>query len=370
MNLEELAGRIDYSFLNPYAPLREYEDFLERAREFPFRGVCLPPSLMSLARAFLPQGRLVTVIGFPFGYQDLAVKLKEAEKALSSGAVELDFVPNLIYIKSSHFNALEEELKELRKFTQGFVLKVILETPQLFVDEIKEAMAVLINTGTDFVKTSTGFSGKATSLEEVRLLRQLSQGRIKIKASGGIKTLKEALSFISAGADVLGTSSGYEILKEFEMSPKEVEDSEVIIYADGCSLGNPGPGGYAALIKTKGEELITSGGEPETTNNRMELMAVIKALSSLKKRSKIIVYADSEYVIKGATEWLPIWKKKGFKTSEGKPVKNQDLWSELDKWLVYHDVEFVKVTAHSGHPENERVDRIAKAEAKKWKKNF
>ncbi len=216
MTLKELAERIDYTFLNPYASLKEYEAFLKRAKEFPFRGICLPPALLSWAKSLEPDLRYITVIGFPFGYQKLFIKLKEVELALSSGAKELDFVPNIIHIKSGEFKSFEEELKQLRTLTSGTIIKVILETPKLTKEEIKRALSILINSGIDFVKTSTGFSGKTTSLEEVELLKELSQGKIKIKASGGIRTLKEALSFLSKGADIIGTSSGYEILKEFE----------------------------------------------------------------------------------------------------------------------------------------------------------
>ncbi|MEZ0343765.1 MAG: ribonuclease HI [Caldimicrobium sp.] len=369
MTLKELAAKIDYTFLNPYASLKEYEVFLKRAKEFPFRGICLPPALLSFAKSVEPNLRYITVIAFPFGYQELSIKLKEIERALSSGAEELDYVPNIIHIKSGQFKALEEELKQLRDLTSGTIIKVILETPKLSKEEIKKVLPILIDTGIDFVKTSTGFSGKATSLEEVELLKKLSQGKIKIKASGGIKTLKEALSFFSKGADVIGTSSGYEILKEFEESLKEA-NTTLIVYVDGCSLGNPGPGGYAAIIKRGEDEIILSGGEAYTTNNRMELTAVLKALSSFKEPQRFIIYCDSEYVIKGATEWLFCWKLKGFKTSEGKPVKNQDLWMELERWLSFHRVKFEKVPAHSGHPENERADKIAKKEAEKWKRSI
>lgn len=141
------------------------------------------------------------------------------------------------------------------------------------------------------------------------------------------------------------------------------------IYVDGCSLGNPGPGGYGIIIKEGNSEIILSGGEPYTTNNRMELLAVIKALAYFKEPKRIRIYSDSEYVIKGATEWLPIWVKRGFKSADGKAIKNEDLWRELVHWLKIHQVIFSKVLAHSGHPENERVDRIAKREAKKWRKN-
>jgi len=146
--------------------------------------------------------------------------------------------------------------------------------------------------------------------------------------------------------------------------PEEVE-----VYVDGCSLGNPGPGGWAVLIKTKSGEKILSGGEPFATNNQMELKAVISALSYFKQPKKIRIYTDSEYVIKGITEWLPLWKKRNYLTSEGKPVKNRELWEILDKLVNFHKVEWKKVLAHSGNPYNEKVDRVAKESAKRWEKN-
>lgn len=146
------------------------------------------------------------------------------------------------------------------------------------------------------------------------------------------------------------------------------QEKEIEIYTDGCSLGNPGPGGYAALIKDGNREIILTGGEPYTTNNRMELLSVIKALAFFKEPQRIKLFTDSEYVLKGATLWLPNWIKRGFKNSQGESVKNKDLWLQLLELLNYHRVEFVKVVAHSGHTENERVDKLAKEEAKKWKK--
>ncbi len=149
-----------------------------------------------------------------------------------------------------------------------------------------------------------------------------------------------------------------------------VKNSETIeIYVDGCSLGNPGPGGWAVLIKTKEGEKIITGSEPFATNNQMELKAVISSLSYFKEPKKIKIYTDSEYVIKGITQWLPKWKKRNYLTSEGKPVKNKELWETLENLVKFHQVEWEKVPAHSGHPYNERVDKIAKKSARKWKKD-
>ncbi len=141
-------------------------------------------------------------------------------------------------------------------------------------------------------------------------------------------------------------------------------------YIDGACLGNPGPGGYAVIIKEADKETVLVGGEPETTNNRMELKALICALSYFKEPKRVKVYTDSEYLLKGTTEWLPKWKAQGFKTSEGKPVKNRDLWEEIDRLISIHKVTFEKVKAHSGVMLNERADRLAKEQAKKWQKKL
>ncbi len=148
------------------------------------------------------------------------------------------------------------------------------------------------------------------------------------------------------------------------------KENFIEIYVDGCCLGNPGPGGWACIIKKNNEEIILTDGEPFTTNNQMELKAVISALSYFKEPRKIKIYTDSEYVLKGITQWLALWKKRGFKTSQGTPVKNKELWETLEKLTNFHQVEFIKVSAHSGNFYNEKADRIAKKSAKKWKKKF
>ncbi|AIH03830.1 ribonuclease HI [Thermodesulfobacterium commune] len=142
------------------------------------------------------------------------------------------------------------------------------------------------------------------------------------------------------------------------------------VYVDGACLGNPGPGGWAVLILDDGREHLITGGEEVTTNNRMELEAVLQALSFFKEPTEIIIFCDSEYVIKGATEWLSNWKKRGYRTADGKPIKNRDLWEKLDELLQFHKVFFQKVAAHSGDPLNEKVDQIAKESAQRWKKDI
>ena len=139
-----------------------------------------------------------------------------------------------------------------------------------------------------------------------------------------------------------------------------MSDNELIqIYTDGACRGNPGPGGWGALLKIGSKEKQLYGGESLTTNNRMELRAVIEALSALKRPCNVSVTSDSTYVLKGINEWLPNWKKRGWLTSGKKPVKNEDLWKSLDSLKSVHNIEWHWVKGHSGHLENELVDQLA-----------
>src|SRR6056297_2741569 len=140
---------------------------------------------------------------------------------------------------------------------------------------------------------------------------------------------------------------------------------EIVIYTDGACYKNPGPGGYAAIILDEDKEIEITGYEPDTTNNRMELRAVIEALQVVKKNKKIILYSDSNYVVKGINEWMKSWKKRGWRTASNKPVKNLDLWKKLDKLFDKKNVKLKKVAAHSGNEFNEKVDKLAKEEIEK-----
>ena len=133
----------------------------------------------------------------------------------------------------------------------------------------------------------------------------------------------------------------------------------VEIYTDGACRGNPGPGGWGALLMAKGKTKELWGGELETTNNRMELLAAIEALKALRKPSKVILYTDSQYMLQGITEWMPNWKKRGWKTAAKKPVKNGDLWKMLDELVVQHDITWQWVRGHTGVAGNERADLLA-----------
>ncbi|MCA1909124.1 MAG: ribonuclease HI [Magnetospirillum sp.] len=134
----------------------------------------------------------------------------------------------------------------------------------------------------------------------------------------------------------------------------------VEIFTDGACSGNPGPGGWGAILRFKGVEKELCGGEADTTNNRMEMMAAIIALETLTRPCAVTLYTDSQYVMKGMTEWLRGWKARGWKTADKKPVKNDDLWKRLDLACARHQIDWQWVKGHAGHPENERADQLAR----------
>jgi len=138
------------------------------------------------------------------------------------------------------------------------------------------------------------------------------------------------------------------------MSPQTVD-----IFTDGACRGNPGPGGWGVLLRLGAQEKELWGGETQTTNNRMELTAAIRALAALKRPVQARIHTDSQYVLNGINSWIHAWKKNGWRTSNRKPVKNADLWQELDRLASAHQLEWIWVKGHAGHPENERADALA-----------
>ena len=150
------------------------------------------------------------------------------------------------------------------------------------------------------------------------------------------------------------------------------ETPEVQLFTDGACSGNPGPGGWAFILRhpATGKELESSGGERETTNNRMEMTAVIRGLEALKRPARVEIISDSIYVGKGFTEWMPKWKLNGWRRREGgqfKPIKNEELWRQMDELLAKHQVRFTHVRGHQGHAENERCDTLAVAAYQKYR---
>ena len=143
---------------------------------------------------------------------------------------------------------------------------------------------------------------------------------------------------------------------------------EVGIHTDGACLGNPGPGGWAALLRYRGRERELAGGEAQTTNNRMELMAAIMALEALSEPCSIVLHTDSQYVRQGITEWLPGWIRRNWRTSGGSDVKNRDLWERLQSACARHRIDWRWVKGHSGDPDNERVDQLAREQAEAFRR--
>lgn len=140
-----------------------------------------------------------------------------------------------------------------------------------------------------------------------------------------------------------------------------MSDDKVVVFTDGACSGNPGPGGWGAILTFRGVEKELKGGEVLTTNNRMELMAAISALEAMKRPSRIELHTDSQYVKNGITSWIHNWKRNGWRTADKKPVKNEDLWKRLDQALAIHEVDWRWVKGHAGHAMNERADELARA---------
>ena len=150
----------------------------------------------------------------------------------------------------------------------------------------------------------------------------------------------------------------------------EAEQKRIEIYADGACSGNPGPGGWGAVLRFQGKEKEISGGNRSTTNNQMELQAAIEALKALKEHCVVDLYTDSQYLRQGITQWIHNWKKNGWKTADKKPVKNQELWVELDDLVKKHAIEWHWLKGHAGHPENERCDELARTEIDRLKSGY
>ncbi|MCC7122998.1 MAG: ribonuclease HI [Gammaproteobacteria bacterium] len=141
----------------------------------------------------------------------------------------------------------------------------------------------------------------------------------------------------------------------------DARDEAIVIHTDGACRGNPGPGGWGAILSYRGVEKTLKGGDANTTNNRMELLGAIHALEALSRPSRVELHTDSQYVQKGIAEWLPAWIRRGWRTAEGKPVKNSDLWQRLQAAAAPHQVKWYWVRGHAGHVDNERADALANA---------
>lgn len=216
-NIMKLNQYIDHTILNADATETEVKTLCEEAREYHFKSVCVNPTFVSLAQELLKDSsvEVCTVIGFPLGATTTATKVFETEDAINNGATEIDMVINIGKAKEGNWSYVEDEIRQLVEVTRDrALLKVIIETSLLTKDEIKSATAATVDAGADFVKTSTGFSTGGATVEDIQLMHEVTQDRIGIKASGGVRTREDALKMIEAGATRIGASKGIQIVQE------------------------------------------------------------------------------------------------------------------------------------------------------------
>jgi len=210
----DIRRYIDNSILKPFVSEKEVERFVGESAKVGFYAVCVNPYHVRLAKEVGGEEiKVCSVVGFPLGLSTKEVKIHEAVRAVEEGADEIDMVMNISAFKSGKFGYVEEEIKAIVRET-GAVVKVIIETCYLNEGEKREAVKVCVNAGAHFVKTSTGFGSGGATVEDVRLMKEVGGRKIKVKAAGGIRDLNTALKMIEAGADRIGTSSGFDIWKE------------------------------------------------------------------------------------------------------------------------------------------------------------
>lgn len=207
-----IAKFIDQTNLKQDASESDIIKLVEEQRKYKFRSICIAPSFLQVARKNLQNIYLTTVISFPNGYASTEAKIFEAKDAIKNGANDLDIVSNIGRIKMRDYDYLSKEVNDLREITKSHILKYIIETSFLNKEDILYITKILAENGVDYVKTSTGFTKSGAKLDDVKFIKDNFDGKIKIKASGGISDYKTALEFIDAGADVIGTSHGLEII--------------------------------------------------------------------------------------------------------------------------------------------------------------
>ncbi|MEZ0323664.1 MAG: deoxyribose-phosphate aldolase [Hydrogenothermaceae bacterium] len=208
---------IDHSILKPELTYKDIEEGCKLAVEYKFASVCVNPAFVNFAYEIIKQSsvKVCSVVGFPFGLNKTDIKVKEALKSIEDGATELDIVWNITAFKSKDYDYIKRELKEITSQTEDVVRKVIIETGFLTDEEKILAVKMLIDYGVEFVKTSTGFNTSGATVNDIKLLKEVSQNKIKVKASGGIRDLKTFMDMINSGAERIGTSSSLNIIKEY-----------------------------------------------------------------------------------------------------------------------------------------------------------
>ena len=217
MELSEILRRCDHTLLRPDATMQEIRDLCDEGIRYNVASVCIPPCHVAGARRYVgPKLPICTVIGFPNGYSTTAAKVQEAKDAIANGAAEIDMVINLAMVKDGCWDDVLREIIAVRDATAGHILKVIIETCLLTEEEKRKLSVIVSSSGADYIKTSTGFSTGGATREDVALLRECCGPHVKVKASGGIKTLQDAEDFIALGSDRLGTSRIVKLAAEME----------------------------------------------------------------------------------------------------------------------------------------------------------
>jgi len=221
-NPREVASIIDQTLLQPTAREDQIQTFCEEAVALGFAAVCIAPFWVNLAAkvAGASKVRVCSVAGFPLGFETAESKVKTMQAALDAGADEIDYVVNLGAVKGRNYGLVEAEMEAMRLGAESAVVKIILETGYLSQEEKRHLCELAVSIGLDFVKTSTGFGPSGASVPDVKLLAECSQGRIKVKAAGGIRTIQDVKAMVGAGAQRIGTSSGKEIIAQVEASTK------------------------------------------------------------------------------------------------------------------------------------------------------
>lgn len=219
ITVSRIKEAIDYTLLQPHAVLSDYEDFIQKAKRFGFRRVFVSPYMVPYVSKMLEEVVVGTTAGFPHGTETIEAKVYSAELSIEKGAREIDFVINIGKALDRDFNYIEKEFLKMASLKEKlnlpeFNVKAILEMCFLSPEIVRELVEIAVSAGIDYVKTSTGFGPRGATPEDVKLLVEYARGRIKVKASGGIRTLEQVRKFLLLGADRIGTSSGDEILKE------------------------------------------------------------------------------------------------------------------------------------------------------------
>ncbi|MCL7385786.1 MAG: deoxyribose-phosphate aldolase [Thaumarchaeota archaeon] len=212
----KLAKLIDHTDVRPIATDADIKRLCDEAVKYGFYAVCVQPYFVKLASRLLADEsgvKVCTVVGFPFGLNVIDVKVFEARKAIEDGAEELDVVMNISAVKSGSYDYLEDELNKIMNAAEDAVVKLIIETGYLTVEEMRMVCEIAVKAGVDYIKTCTGFGPRGVSLDDVRLIKEFTGGKVGIKASGGIRTYEQAVSLIEAGATRLGTSRSLKVLE-------------------------------------------------------------------------------------------------------------------------------------------------------------